>query len=102
MMALIVGLLKKVNWSAIAGIVIGIVGVVFGMFRNQQAKTATAEAERKVADAAARVAEGNAAARQAETKAVTNAASAAKEVAAVPDSELDKLGAELGILREDK
>lgn len=102
MIAFLAGLLKKVNWGTIAAVVVGITGVVFGMFRNQQAKTATAEADRKVAEKTAAVAEGNAAASRAETKAVTNAATAAKEVAAIPDSELDKAGAELGILRKDK
>lgn len=102
MIAFLSALLKKVNWSAIVGAVIGIAGVVFGLFRNQQAKTATAEAAQQVAEKTAAVEKGNAAARQAETNAVTNAAQVAKEVAAVPDSDLDKLGAEMGILRKDK
>lgn len=100
-MSILLALLRK-NWAALVGAALAIIGVVFGVFRDQQAKVATAEAERKVAEKTAAVAEGNAAARQAETKAVTNAATVEKQVAATPDSELDKLGAELGILRDDK
>lgn len=40
-------------------------GVIFGMFRHQQAKTATAQADQKVAEAQAKIAQNNAALAQA-------------------------------------
>ena len=40
-------------------------GVLFGMFRHQQAKTATAQADQRVAEADAKVARNNAALAQA-------------------------------------
>ena len=100
-MTFITALLSKLNWGAIVGIFAGIAGVVFGLFRNQQAKTATAEAKRAVAEKTAAVEKGNAAASLAATKAVSAATQAANEVSRIPDSELDKEGASLGILRKD-
>lgn len=100
MMTVLRALLSRLNWGAIVGAVVGIAGVVFALFRNEQAKTATAEAERKVAEKTAEVAQGNADAHKAETKAVTTAAEVKKEVSNLPDADLDRVGREMGILRD--
>lgn len=93
-------LLSKINWGALVGLLVGIAGVVFGLFRNEQAKTATAVSERKVAEKEAEVARGNAEAHKAGTKAVETAATVKEEVEKLQDSELDQVGREMGILRD--
>ncbi|EKS9815533.1 hypothetical protein QDD76_007075 [Burkholderia cepacia] len=76
-------------------------GVLFGMFRHQQAATATAKAAATVAQAQATVDAGNAAAAQVGQQAVATAAVAQQQAAATPDSNLDARLADLGALRKD-
>ena len=101
MLSVLKTLLSKINWTALVGTVVGIAGIVFGMFRNEQAKTATAQADQKVARKDAEVATQEAKATERKAEAVQNAAEAVKETKAIPDDELDKEGAEMGILRKD-
>lgn len=54
-------------------------GVLFGMFRHQQASTATAKANQKVAEADARAAQNDAVAAQANEAAAQTGAAAVKE-----------------------
>lgn len=54
-------------------------GVIFGVFRHQQAKTATAQANQKVAEADARVAQNDAALAKANETAAQAGAAAVKE-----------------------
>lgn len=99
-MTLIVAFLVS-HLGLIIGAVVGGAGVVFGAFRHQQAKAATATAAATVATSAAQVAQGNAAVAEATTDAVANQASAATAAAAIPDAQLDAAGEALGILRKD-
>lgn len=102
MLAALSSLLGSLDWAAVGAFLVGLAGVVFGMFRHEQAKTKTAQAEQKVAQKDAEVAAGNAAASQAATKAVTAAQKAAVETKKIKEDDLDRVGAELGILRDDK
>ncbi|WEM05530.1 hypothetical protein HJJEPNFP_00030 [Ralstonia phage BOESR1] len=100
MMTILRALLSKINWAALGGLVVGLVGVVFALFRNEQAKSATAEAGRKVAEKEAQVERSNAEAHKAATTAVETAVSVKEEVEKLPDSKLDQVGRELGIIRD--
>jgi len=95
-------LLGSVNWATIGAVVTAVFAVIFGMFQKQKAKTATAEAELKVSQKDAEVANASVAAHKAGTEAVTHALEASKEAAAVKDEDLDQVGASMGILREGK
>ncbi|WP_245641413.1 hypothetical protein [Paraburkholderia bannensis] len=90
-MTLIVGFLVA-HMGAILGGLMGASGVIFGMFRHQQAKAATAaageqvaQANQKVADNQNAEAQANAAAAQAGAKAVSGASNAQSDVDALPD-----------------
>ena len=87
--------------GVIGGALFGLGGFVFGAFRHQQAKTATAEAASTVAAAKSQDDQANAAASAATTQAVVNRSDAVAETAAIPDADLDAEGAKLGILRKD-
>ncbi|VWD61020.1 hypothetical protein BLA18628_07219 [Burkholderia aenigmatica] len=76
-------------------------GVLFGMFRHQQAATATAKAQAQVAQAQATVDAGNAAAAQVSQQAAAAAVGAQQQAAATPDSDLDARLADIGALRKD-
>jgi hypothetical protein len=76
-------------------------GVLFGMFRHQQAATATAKAQAQVAETKATVAAGNAAAAQVGQQAAAAAAGAQQQAAATPDSDLDAQLGQIGALRKD-
>lgn len=102
MLAAITSFLGGLNWAAVGAFFVGIAGVVFGMFRNEQAKSKTAKAEQKVAQKDAEVAAGNAAASQAAAKASAAAHRASVVTKKIKNADLDKVGEELGILREDK
>lgn len=80
---------------------LAVAGVLFGMFRHQQAATATAKAQAQVADAKATVAASNVAAAQAGQQAAAVAVGAQQQAAATPDSDLDARLADLGALRKD-
>ncbi|WP_412021550.1 hypothetical protein [Burkholderia cepacia] len=99
-MTLIVSFLVA-HLGAILGLLAGASGVLFGMFRHQQAKTATAKAAAQVAQADAWVAAGNAAAAQAGQQAVVAAAAAQQQAAVTPDSDIDARLADIGALRKD-
>lgn len=105
----ITALLSRIRWSTVASVGAAIAAILFGLFQRQKAETAKAEAKAASADAAkqvaqkeAEVAQGNLAASKAGAEAVTAAQSAAKEVASIKDEDLDAVGKEMGILREDK
>lgn len=87
--------------GAILGALVGAGGVLWGMFRHQQAKADVAAAHEQVAQANARVDADNAAAAQAGQQAAAAAVNAQQQVAATPDSNLDARLAELGALRKD-
>ncbi|MDN7893034.1 hypothetical protein QZM93_30985 [Burkholderia cepacia] len=76
-------------------------GVLFGMFRHQQAAAATAKAAATVAQAQATVDAGNAAAAQVGQQAAAAAADAQQQAAATPNSDLDARLADIGALRKD-
>jgi hypothetical protein len=76
-------------------------GILFGMFRHQQAKAATAKAAASVAQAQVSVAQGNAAAALAGQRDVANKAEADQQAAAIPDANLDAQLQQLGALRKD-
>lgn len=90
-MSLIVAFLVA-HIGTILGGLVGAGGVIFGMFRHQQAKAATAaageqvaQANQKVADNQNAEAQANAAAAQAGAKAVSGASNAQSDVDALPD-----------------
>ncbi|NIE67484.1 hypothetical protein [Burkholderia sp. Ax-1719] len=87
--------------AAIIPWLIGGAGVLFGLFRHQQAKTATAKAAATVAQAQASVATSNATAAIAGQQAVANAEQASQQAAAIPDANLDAELQKLGALRND-
>lgn len=99
-MTLIVSFLVA-HLGAIVGTLIGAGGVLWGMFRHQQAKTATATAAAQVAQADARVDASNAAAAQVGQQAAAAAAGAQQQAAAVPNSDLDAQLGQIGALRKD-
>ncbi|MCO1396429.1 hypothetical protein [Burkholderia cenocepacia] len=76
-------------------------GVLFGIFRHQQAATATAKAQATVARAAAESEASNAAAAQVGQQAAAAAAGAQQQAAATPDSDLDAQLGQIGALRKD-
>lgn len=89
-MTLIVGFLVA-HFGAILGCLFGAGGIVFGMFRHQQAKAATAaageqvaQANQKVADNQNAEAQANEAAAQAGAQAMKGANDAQTEVDALP------------------
>lgn len=75
--------------------------VVFGLFRHQQARTATAKAAATVAQVQASVATSNATAALAGQQAAANAEQASQQAAAIPDANLDAELNKLGALRKD-
>lgn len=75
--------------------------IVFGLFRHQQAKTATAKASAKVAQAQASIATSNVTAALAGQQAAANAQQASQQAAAIPDTDLDAELQKLGALRKD-
>ncbi|MFM0300024.1 hypothetical protein PQQ99_07840 [Paraburkholderia sediminicola] len=79
----------------------GLGGILFGAFRHQQAKTATAKASAVVAQAKATVTAGDAAAAQAGQTAAANRVAANQQAAAIPDAGLNAELAQLGALRKD-
>jgi sRNA-binding protein len=99
-------LLKLGPWIVGALGLVG--GVVFGTFRHQQAKTATAEADAAKAQAARVVAQkqsevdqGNAAASAAGEQAVVNRAKADQTAAAAAREDIDAQLAAIGGLRKE-
>ncbi|QBQ99264.1 hypothetical protein [Paraburkholderia pallida] len=99
-MTLIVSFLVA-HLTAIIPWVIGGAGVLFGVFRHQQAKTATAKAAATVAKAQASVAQGNAVTALAGQQDASNAAQAQQQAAAIPDANLDAELQKLSALRKD-
>ncbi|MBB2928403.1 hypothetical protein [Paraburkholderia silvatlantica] len=87
--------------AAIIPWLIGAGGVLFGVLRHQQAKTATAKAAATVAQAQASVAQGDAAAALAGQQDAANKAAADQQAAAIPDANLDAQLNQLGALRKD-
>jgi hypothetical protein len=87
--------------AAIFGLLVGAGGVLFGAFRHQQARTATAKASAAVAQAKATVSAGNAAAEAAGQSAAANRVTADQQAAAIPDAGLDAELSQLGALRKD-
>jgi hypothetical protein len=59
--------------------VLAAAGVLFGVFRHQQAKVATAKADQRIAEAEARAAQNDAALSKANEDAATQTAASAKE-----------------------
>lgn len=100
MLTFITGLLGSFNWAKLIPWVLGAAGVLFGLFRHQQAKITTAEANQKVTEVTSEAAQANAEAeiRRAETQ--KNAALAKAETAKIPESDLDKEGEAMGIVRD--
>lgn len=100
-------LLFKIGPWIVGGL--GLVGgVIFGTFRHQQAKTATAEADAAKAQAAQAIAQkqsevdqGNAAASAAGEQAVVNRAAADKTAAAAASDDIDAQLAAVGGLRKE-
>lgn len=95
-------------WPYILSGAVALGGIVFGMFRHQQAKAATADAEQVKATAAATVAEkqsqvdqANAAASAAGEQAVVNREQADKTAAAATSDDIDAQLAALGQLRKE-
>ncbi len=99
-MTLIFGFIVA-HLGAILGAAVGLGGFLFGSFRHQQAKTATAKAAAVVAQAKATVSAGNAAAAEAGQSAAANRVAADQQAAAIPDAGLDAELAQLGALRKD-
>lgn len=99
-MTLIVSFLFA-HLGAVLGLLAGAGGVLFGAFRHQQAKAATAKASAVVAKVQASVATGNAVAALAGQQAAANAAQAQQQAAAIPDANLDAELQQLGALRKD-
>jgi hypothetical protein len=87
--------------GAFLGLLTGGAGVLFGLFRHQQAKAATAKASAVVAKAQASVANSNAAAALAGQQDAANASQAQQQAAAIPDANLDAELQQLGALRKD-
>ncbi|MEK6356534.1 MAG: hypothetical protein V4796_27450, partial [Burkholderia cenocepacia] len=87
--------------GAILGTLVGAGGVLWGMFRHQQAKADVAAAHEQVAQANARVDAGNAAAAQAGQQAAAAAVNAQQQAATTPDSNLDARLADIGALRKE-
>jgi hypothetical protein len=107
--AFIATLFGRIRWSTVVSVGAAVAAIVFGLFQRQKAGTAQAEAKAAAADAAkqvaqkdAEVAQGNAAASKAATEAVKAAHSAMQETSSIPDEDLDKVGREMGIMREGK
>ena len=106
-MTLIVSFLVA-HLGAIIGLLVGASGVVFGMFRHQQANAATdkaaatvAQAQQQVAVTGQQVAQQNAQAAQAQTQAVENAAEAEHAAGMATASTIDQQLAQLGVLRKE-
>lgn len=87
--------------AAIIPWLVGGAGVLFGVFRHQQAKATTAKAAATIAQAQATVAQGNAAAALAAQQAAVNQAAAEQQAAAIPDANLDAELKQLDALRKD-
>lgn len=102
MITFITTLLSKINWTAVLSILGGIAVAIFGLFKVKQGETLEAQAKEQVAKKTVEVSQGNLAASQAATEALVAANQAAQEVKAIPAEDLDKVGAEMGIMREDK
>ena len=99
-MTLIVAFLVA-HIGAIAGGLLGLGGVVFGMFRHQQAKTATAQAASTVAAAKSQDDQANAAASAATTQAVVNRSDADAAAQAATPADIDAQLAAIGAQRKD-
>lgn len=90
-------------WPLIGGGVMALLGIAFGLFKHQQAKAATSDAEavksqaeKQVAQIQQEAADQNAAAAQHQAEAVQVKEAAQADAAKIPtadlDAELDKLG----------
>lgn len=98
-MTLIVAFLTA-HIGAIIGGILGAGGVIFGMFRHQQAKTAIAQAAGTVAQNNSAINQGNAAASAAGEKAVVNRAKADAEAQATAREDIDAQLAAIGAQRK--
>lgn len=85
----------------IGSLILGAGGVVFGMFRHQQAKTATAQAASTVAAAKSQDDQANAAASAATTQAVVNRSDADAAAQAATPADIDAQLAAIGAQRKD-
>lgn len=99
-MTLIVAFLVS-HIGLIGGALFGLGGVVFGMFRHQQAKTATAEAASTVAAAKSQDDQANAAAAEATTQAVVNRSEADTAAQAATPADIDAQLAAIGAQRKE-
>ncbi|MDR5857255.1 hypothetical protein P9239_00345 [Caballeronia sp. LZ062] len=95
-------------WPLIGGAVLGLGGLIFGLFRHKSAQAATAEAAAAKADAARAVAQkesevdqSNAAASAAGEQAVVNRAAADQAAASTAREDLDAELDQIGALRQE-
>lgn len=87
--------------TSIGPLVVGAGGVIFGIFRHQQAKVVEAKAASTVAQNNSAIDQGNATASAAGEQAVVNRAKADAEVAATPREDIDAQLAAIGAERKE-
>lgn len=99
-MITIIGSLIAAHLGLLTGLITGAAGIIFGLFRHQQAKAATSAANATVAQVQATQANSQAAAATHAEQDIQNAQASTTSVAQVADADLDaQLKAEGGLTK---
>jgi hypothetical protein len=101
MIVTIIGGFIAAHFAAILGLLGGAGGILFGLFKHQQAKAATAQANAAIAKVGEQQAQSEAVAQQHAAQVVQVAAKDHADAAKVPADQLDQQLKDLGGLRND-